>query len=115
MSTDKVTSDPMLNATEKETAITILGDGKQMNIFSAKATVVKSLLKHNHFEAEWVGGKKDGSYQRVDGGDEATLDAIYSISGTAPVGLLTVKSKPRSNNHQSSIVNSHTIDPEAFA
>jgi hypothetical protein len=110
-----VTSNPDLNAAEKETGITMYGDDRRMKIFSSKATVVKSLLQHDHFEAEWFGGSKNDCYQRRESGHEEDLDAIYSICGTAPIGMLTVKSKPRSNNHQSSIVNHKGVDPEAFA
>lgn len=113
--TERVTSDPALNAAEKETTIAMCGDEKEFQIFSAKATVVKSLLKHDHFDADWVGGEKDACYQKREDGHADDLDAIYSISGTLPVGVLTVKSSPRSNNHQSSIVNSEKIDPDAFS
>ena len=111
---EKVGSDPSLNAAEKETSISMFGDEKKFKIFSAKSTIVKSLLQHDHFEAEWVAGVKDDEYVTADRSDADTLDEIYSISGTCPVGLLTVKSKPRSTNHQSGIVNHKTIDPEAF-
>jgi spore germination protein GerM len=109
-----VTSNPKLNSIEKETSINICGDSKQLRIFSAKATIVKSLLRNDHFEAEWIQGQKDGSLTKVERDQAATLDAIHSISGTAPVGLLTVKSKPRSQNNQSGIVNWKSVDPEAF-
>lgn len=112
---EKVTSDPDLNAAEKETSITMYGDGKNAQIFSAKATIVKSLLQHDHFEADWIGGEKDGVDEKREEDHADDLDEIYSTSGTVPIGILTVKSKPRSNNNQSSIVNHKTIDPEAFA
>jgi len=115
--TEKVESDPNLNAAEKETSINILGDEKKMNVFSAKRTVVKSLLDHGHFEVTWLAvSNDDESIERVSSLDDATeYDAIYSVSGEMPLGLLTIKSKPRSNNNISSVVNSETIDPEAFA
>lgn len=110
-----MTSNLDLNAAEKETGITMYGDDRRMKIFSSKATVVKSLLQHDHFEAEWFGGSKDDCYQRKESGHEEDLDEIYSICGTAPIGMLTIKSKPRSDNYQSGIVNHEGVDPEAFA
>lgn len=51
---DKVDRDPMLEADEKETTITMYGLDKNFSIFSAKPTIIKSLLKHDHFELEWA-------------------------------------------------------------
>lgn len=112
---ENVQSNPNINAAEKETTMTMYGDEKELSIFSAKATVVKSLIRNDHFEPEWVGGDDGSGYTTVEPSQAHTLNAIYSISGTAPVGLLTVKSKPRSNNNQSSIVNWKGVDPDAFA
>jgi hypothetical protein len=50
--TEKVDRDPMLGGAEKETSITMLGDAKQFVIRSAKPTIIKSLLEHDHFEME---------------------------------------------------------------
>ena len=113
---DRVNRDPELNADEKETTISMYGQDKHFRIHTAKPTVIKSLLKHDHFELEWA---------RVIGADEANqLEArsqvketdgdIVAVTGQMPVGVLTVKSKPRANNHQSSIVNSETIDSSVF-
>jgi hypothetical protein len=114
---ERVNRDPALNGDEKETTITMYGQDKHFQIFSAKPTVVKSLLKHNHFELRWARlMEEDNSVQRIT--ERETLEKaegdIVAISGEMPVGVLTVKSAPRTNNHQSSIISTETIDPSVF-
>jgi len=111
---DQVENDPDLNSAEKESSVTFLGDEKRFTIFSAKRTIVKSLLEHDNFEVKWLQIDKNGKKVRVDDPENVGDSTIYSVSGTMPIGCLTIKSKPRSNNHQSSVVNSETIDADAF-
>jgi hypothetical protein len=74
------------------------------------------LLKHNHFEIERARVLEDGDKQRVKEREslEETDGSIVAVEATMPIGVLTVKSKPRTNNHQSSIVNAETIDSSVF-
>lgn len=112
----KVDRDPELTGSEKETTITMYGDDKRFTIYSAKPTIVKSLLKHDYFEMEWARVLKNGAsnnYESVAELEE-TDGKIVAIKGTFPVGTLTIKSKPRANNHQSSIVSTETIDSSVF-
>lgn len=113
---DRVESDPMLNGHEKETTITMCGMDKEFCIFSAKATVVKSLLDHDYFSLEWAEVIEGSTRYYVETRSEleSSNGSIVGVEGKMPVGALTVKSKPRTNNHQSSIVNSETIDPSVF-
>jgi hypothetical protein len=119
-----VEPDPKLSGDEKETTITMYGMDDAFRVFSAKPTVVRSLFQHDHFEPSWV---------RVSDGDDARqwswndresvtaacresgIEAIHAVCGEMPVGCLTVKSKPRSNNHQSSIVSHETVSADAFS
>lgn len=113
---ERVGPHPRLTGSEKETAITMYGDGERFTIYSAKPTIVKSLLKHDHFEMAWA-QLTDGD-EMTDVEDREQLGDsdgnIVAVEGTMPVGTLTVKSKPRANNHQSSIVSWETIDPSVF-
>lgn len=113
---EKVDRDPVLSGDEKETTITMYGQDKQFRIFSAKPTIVKSLLKHDHFEIDWSRVVSDGETRRVEEREElGNVDGdIVAVNGKMSVGVLTVKSKPRANNHQSSIVSAETIDPSVF-
>lgn len=113
---ERVGPHPNLGGSEKETTISMYGDGKTYTIFSAKPTIVRSLLKHDHFEMEWAVVASDGGTERVIGLEalKKSEGDIVSIEGSLPVGTLTVKSKPRANNHQSSIVSWETIDPSVF-
>lgn len=113
---DRVDRDPKLGGNEKETTITMYGQDKRFDIFTAKPTVVKSLLQHDHFELDWARVLEGDNGQRVNS-QAALADAdgdIVAVSGKMPVGALTVKSKPRSNNHQSSIVSHETTDSSVF-
>lgn len=114
--TEKVDRDPELSGSEKETTITMLGDEKQFTIFSAKPTIVKSLLEHNHFELEWARVLTSNGQKRItdrEGLYEVNGD-IVAVSGKMPIGTLTVKYKPRANNHQSSIISTETVDSSVF-
>lgn len=113
---DKVDRDPKLSGSEKETTITMYGDDKRFKMYSAKPTVVKSLLRHDHFDLEWARVLDDESseYYESRGALQEVEGKIVAVEGTLPVGVLTVKSKPRANDHQSSIVSWETIDPSVF-
>lgn len=39
---------------------------------------------------------------------------IVAITGKMPVGTLTIKYKPRADNHQSSIISTDTVDSSVF-
>ena len=105
-----------MNGDEKETTISMCGQDKYFNIYSAKPTIIKTLLEHNHFDLTWARVlEEDGSNRAKQRTElEQTDGDIVAIKGKMPVGVLTVKSKPRSNNHQSSIVNAETIDSSVF-
>lgn len=113
---DRVDRDPMLNGDEKETTITMYGSDSQFDIYSAKPTIIKSLLKHDHFElkeARVIGSDDTHRVNELNELEETRGD-IVAVKGKMPIGVLSVKSKPRTNNHQSSIVTSETIDSSVF-
>ncbi len=113
---DRVDRDPKLTGDEKETTITMYGRDKEFEIYSAKPTIVKSLLKHDNFELAWARIIADDDAEQVT--DRSQLDDsdgnIVAVEGRMPIGVLTVKSKPRKNNNQSSIINTETIDSSVF-
>ncbi|WP_306712047.1 hypothetical protein [Haloarcula sp. H-GB4] len=106
----------MLSGDEKETTITMYGQDKEFEIFSAKPTIIKSLLDHKHFDLLWARVIGDDKKHRVKDREKLLeMDGqIVALEGRMPIGVLTVKSKPRANNHQSSIVSSETIDSSVF-
>ncbi len=114
--TEKVDRDPMLNGTEKETTVTMLGDEKQFTIHSAKPTIIKSLLEHNHFEMDWARVLDDEDKERVHERERLheINGVVVAITGKMPIGTLTVKYKPRANDHQSSIISTDTVDSSVF-
>lgn len=116
---DRVDQDPNLSGDEKETTITMYGQDKQFVVYSAKPTVIKSLLDHDHMELAWARVVQDESgdeVERVESRQELTdvPGDIVAVKGTMPVGVLSVKSKPRVNDHQSNIVTAETIDSSVF-
>lgn len=113
---DQVDRDPGLSGQEKETTITMYGDQKYFDIYSAKPTIIKSLLDHDHFELDKLrimDGDPNGRIKSYEKARESDGD-IVAIWGQLPVGTLTIKSKPRANNHQSSIISTEGIDPSVF-
>lgn len=115
---DRVERDPALSGDEKETTISMCGQDKQFTIFSAKPTIIKSLLQHDHFRLQWarVLPPADETPKRIEDTDRlANSDGtIVAVRGTMPVGVLTIKSKPRATDHQSSVVNAESVDPSVF-
>ena len=111
---ERVENDTDRQIVEKETTISAHGNEDVLHVFAAKKTVVKSLLKHNHFDLDWAEGGNEDYTSRYDADEIHEADAIYAVSGTMPLGVLTVKSKPRSQNNISSVVNHKTVDPDAF-
>ena len=113
---EKVDRDPDLSGAEKETTLTMMGDKKKFEIYSAKPTIVKSLLKHNHFEMMWARVMDESGHERISNRSklEDTNGDIVAINGKMPIGTLTIKYKPRANNHQSSIISTETVDSSVF-
>lgn len=113
---ERVSPHPRLTGSEKETAVTMYGDSERFTIYSAKPTIVKSLLKHDYFEMTWAQLADDETLTEVERREQLreTDRDIVAIEGSLPVGTLTVKSKPRANNHQSSIISTETVDPSVF-
>lgn len=113
---EKVDRDPSLSGAEKETTLTMMGDEKKFEIYSAKPTIIKSLLKHNHFDMIWARVVDENGHERISDRDKlAGVDGdIVAIKGEMPIGTLTIKYKPRTNNHQSSIISTETVDSSVF-
>jgi hypothetical protein len=113
-----VTSDPHRNAMEKETSIVFEGDVSEATITSAKPTIVRSLLQHDEFELDAAEAPKDtdghGTFRSTEPHRLREAGDIYAVTGRIPIGCLTVKSVPRSNDHQSKVVNHETIREGAF-
>jgi hypothetical protein len=100
-------SDSELNAAEKETTVTLLGDEKEFTIGSQKRTVVKGLLGNESFRPTSVTVKNGESIRNLDSLDDVDVeggDRIVGVVGRMPVGSWTIKGSPRKNNNQSSIV-----------
>lgn len=114
--TEKVSRDPDLSGAEKETTLTMMGDEKRFDIYSAKPTIIKSLLKHNHFDMKWAQVLNESGHKRISEREKlGDIDGdIVGIKGEMPVGTLTIKYKPRTNNHQSSIISTDTVDSSVF-
>lgn len=113
---ERVEPDDELSGDEKETTISMYGTDEAMTVYSEKATVVRDLLRHDNLEVLMITGLDDETYVRVDDREAARerLDVIHGVKGEMPVGCLTVKSKPRSNDYQSSIVSHETVSSEAW-
>ena len=112
----RVGPDPLLSGDEKETTLSMYGLDKHYTIHSAKPTIIKALLQHDEFtltRARVVDGE-DASRVTMREDLRKTPGEIVQIVSQLPAGTLTIKSKPRANNHQSSIVNYDSVDPAVF-
>lgn len=114
---ERVEPDSGLSGSEKETTITMYGDAKTATVYSAKPTIVRSLLQHDHFDVVEISGLDDEDnrlYADTEQSARKRLQVIHSIRGEIPVGCLTVKSTRRANDHQSHIVSHETVSADAF-
>jgi len=104
-----------------ETATHMAGTDEQMTVTSYKNTVVRSLLEHDHADISWlVCESNDGGHKRFESVEDVwdTFDepTVLGITVAMPVGCLSIKGTPRTNDHHSSVVSvpSDAPDPEDF-
>lgn len=96
----KVKSDPEITSVEKETTIRFANPDDMAHIFTEQRGVISSLLENDFFELDcWRG--PEGKSASVPGEDEV----VHALNGTIPIGCLTIKGKPRSNNTPSGVAN----------
>jgi hypothetical protein len=80
---------PGLTPAEKEVTIRFDRDSDRLHVCSDVGSITARLLQHPDFEEE----------------DRTTIDGnVVQVSGTLPVGVLSIKSKPRTNNHLGQVV-----------
>lgn len=114
---ENVQSHSRMSKMEKETSIHFTGDADEATITTYKATIVKSLLKHDYAEVYRVVVERQEQPHRIvdveeDGWDVVADETIVGCHARLPIGCLTVKGSPRSNNYQSSIVTTASEMPE---
>lgn len=96
----EIKADPDRVSIEKETMINFYNREEMSSVFSAQRAVISALFGNEYFELEWW-SDGDGRYYDEPGDD----DVVCAVSGEIPVGCLTVKGKPRSENTPSGVVN----------
>jgi hypothetical protein len=114
---ENVQSHSRMSKMEKETSIHFCGDEEEASITSYKATIVKSLLEHDYAEVyRVVVETEEVSHKAVevedDDWDVVVDETIVGCHARLPIGCLTVKGSPRSNNYQSSIITTETEMPD---
>lgn len=104
---ERVESASQIETVGKETAISVPGDSDTFDVSSYKATVVRSLLRHDLGDVNWVVTEPsaDGhTFQRYDDELPPAGETVVGVSVTLPVGTLSIKGTSRANDHHSSIV-----------
>ena len=114
-----VASHTSLSSAEKETGIHFAGDESAFTVTTYKPTIVKSLLEHDHAEVyRYIVSTESGGHRSVSAHEvqpsDLTDETIVGCHATMPIGTLSIKSVPRTENYQSQIVTSKTIDEDAF-
>lgn len=115
---ERVEPDDTLSGDEKETCISMYGTDKSFRVHTSKSTVVKSLLRHDHFDPERIRGEDvRGNICCAESreGAREELSIIYSCTGKMPVGCLSVKSKPRTRDVQSTIVTHEKVSSDVWS
>ena len=99
----RLAEDPHRYPHEKETALHLNGDGTAVSITSFKKVVYKKLLKHPQFEIRSLTVINDNQHeQHLSSINEVLLNSelrIIGVTGTIPVGALTIGTPRKSNSH----------------
>lgn len=110
--------DPMLDPAERTFNIEFIKSEGLVDVFSEEKTSIKHLREHNYFNVSEI---RVGDENRVWVGHPDTIEPqntreleLYAMWGTMPIGCLTVKSSPRSNNYVSNVINNEEFDGSVF-
>lgn len=101
--------DTDLHPDEQETSISFFGRADRFKITTYSPPMVRKLLRHSYAEIEWV-YQMDGGEQGVrrelpsESALEKARPRIEGVCATLPLGALTIKGKPRKQDHHSDIV-----------
>lgn len=104
---DRVRDDPDREAHEKEFAIHAEGDAERCTITATRAGMMRRLLKHPQVDIKYltVLSEESGARRTVSAcSDVSSEEAIITVVGTAPIGLLKIKAEARANNRHHEIV-----------
>lgn len=99
----QIGEDPLRQPMEKETIISIEGDADRATITSFKRVVYEKCLQHPKFELKWVNviDKNARIYTTpcLDVVRKNPYAVIIGITGTIPVGCLSIGAARNSNSH----------------
>jgi hypothetical protein len=100
--------DTQLSRNEQETSFHWFGDADRFEVVSYAPPIVKRVLRHDYAKIDWcfVEGP-DERGQRIDTVSDiaSTGDEYVSgVSATLPLGVLTVKGKPRVRDVMSGVI-----------
>lgn len=98
-----VVNDERRDAIGKETSITFNNDSKRIRVFSAQRTVAQSLCEHSHVNVNEVCVVRDETEYHIPP-EEHEGENIVGVFADAPLGLLKIRSNPRSQNVPSGVV-----------
>ncbi len=98
--------DPHREPDEKETALSVAGTDKRVQVTSFKKSVFAKLIERPSFNVQWLNVRSEsGNNRTVDSLDEvaAASEAVVGVTGTIPVGALTIGT-PRSSDSHAQVV-----------
>ena len=108
---DRVSGDPDLKNTERETTFTFAADRDRVRVHSAVPAVVRGVLAHDESLLLRATVYDGGGVRTVAGGEVGdTVGDIVSIRATLPLGALSVKARPRKSNQPGDLVSERVFD-----
>lgn len=94
---------------EQESGITLLGTADRYQLTTYKPTIVRSILRHDYADIEWVYVyHPDHQNERVHDLESVDVHApghVEGVCATLPIASLSIKGVPRQRNGHSTIVN----------
>lgn len=112
---DAVEADPDRYSEEKEVGISFSNPDDRMRVDAAIPAVMRRLLKHPEFDLRLYTTTEDGVAVDVTA-EEYTAEGhdgrkpVYWVSGTLPVGVLTMKQSPRKSGGHANVVSSGVLN-----
>lgn len=106
---DAVGEDPALSPAEKETTIRFAKDRDVAQLFTAENGLMRRTISHPHADVQHVIVlDADDSREKLSPEDYAG-GTVVGVTAGIPVGVLQVKSGPRSTTHHAEVVSDRVL------
>lgn len=112
-----IESDPRRKSFEKESRVLWSPQTDYANFYTADPGLMRRLVLHPEFSVRWFEATQSNDAPRQtytvassDAVDRWDGEPVYSLEGSLPVGVLTVKQSPRKQSGHAEIITQRVLD-----